>query len=141
MNDTEKLSLIAPIVHAARRAWRFVHATGKLLPEWGECTAEQRNETYEAVREVLSHSAMVRRDPSPEKLYAWSVAAESFRSLFPVGKVTVVPVAEVDVQPGLSISEWAAANAAPPITMNVGGAEVEPSTLQPPPAHPRRGRR
>jgi hypothetical protein len=97
MNDTEKLGLIAPIVHAARRAWRFVHAPGKPLPEWGECTAEQRNETYAVVRAVNSGDSA--HFTGEESHMAGMIAAQCFRSLFPLAVAVAPPETQSD-EPG-----------------------------------------
>lgn len=82
--------MIAPIVHAARRAWRFVHAPGKLLPEWEKCTPEEKREVFDVVRDVVQSKRPLSWASTPEMAYVAIVAVESVRALFTTGELTII---------------------------------------------------
>jgi hypothetical protein len=85
-----KIEVIAPIVHAARVAYRQVHAPGKLLPDWLKTTEEQKREVFAVVRDVESGDS--RYVSGTEGAYLAAVTAQCFKALFPALVKAVAPV-------------------------------------------------
>lgn len=94
MNKTE---VIAPIVHAARVAYRQVHAPGKLLPDWGKAEQVQKNEVFEMVR-THDGAHPIAVDGAEAKFLA-SVSANCHAALFPVAASPAPEAQPTDTEP------------------------------------------